>query len=520
MVDPMDYEEAIRILKAETRNVWLCPYLDQDRQPVPNMLAMQLLKDVRLGVYGKTLHSGVYLIDNANGSMPDVSQTLHEMSVSEFLFDQDGAEEPEEGLFILNGDSGIRLDITPITVECEGIEQHGLNASEVIVWACIAKLMDESEDKATSFFAAHYQPEQDVSVIEVNNGEITLHAKPEPIVTELVNASLTSMHVNHSFTIRKAAQGIVELAWAEQGTLKMVSRNNPNLRIHLKGNPESCAEYLAHKNANADYLARLWETARTLATDTDKHVLTHGNTAYVSTRTILRELTRSNAGFNNEAARKDSEFHKLVRDGLKAWSSTQIAVYDEKGSLRFLDYALKASYYEEAKDPQGNVIKDVWAFDIDVRTNHLWALEEVATASRNVPLLEGVTLKRQNAWIPQLLIGDIVSEIRSHLYPKRGKGVKSHIVKRRWHPNGDVNPNAPKSIFERAEPKVGGDISRKVQQRIIRDIQEQLEAVAKSEAKNAKPVYLTAISSRDGKKLGMLEVTGSKTYRKPSFDIS
>lgn len=520
MVEPMDREEANQALRDEAPNVWFCPSTDKDRQPVPGMLAVQLLKDVRLAIYNKTIHAGMYFMENADGSRPDVSQTLHKMEVKEFLFDNEDAEELEEGVFIVHGDSGIKLDITPIEVECEGIEPHRLNQSEVLVWSCIHKFEEESEEKAISFFLAHYQPDPEKSVTEIKDGEITLHAKPDIVKAKTIGAVLGTMPINHSFVIKKAAQGITELPWTEQGTLKMVSRGNPNLRIHLKGNPESVTEYLAHPNANADYLARIWETARALAADESKHEMTQGNTVYVSTRTILRELTRTSEGINNEAAKKDSKFHALVRDGLKAWSSTQIAVYDDKGNLNFLDYALKASYREKIKDAQGNEIRDVWAFDKKISANQLWALEEVAIASRNVPLMEGVALNRKNAWIPHMLEGDIISEIRGCLYPKRGKGVREHTAKRRWFPNGNEDPNAPKSIFERAEPRTGGDITRKVQQRIIRDIQEQLEALAKSEAKDERPIYLTATSSRDGRKLGMLEVTGSKTYRKPSFDIS
>ena len=324
---------------------------------------------------------------------------------------------------------------------------------------------------------------------------------------------LKKMPINHSFDM-KVLEGFEHIAYGKSGgAFTLQTKSGTEQKTVLSAPTEICRDFIANDGANWEYAARIAAVVHELIRKPQAAAMKTDGRVWVSTNTIVKELTRTAQGTNTYATR-DKAFRKLVMGGLKALSSAQLSSYDASGKLQFMGYLLQAEYLAEAKDAAGNTIKDIWGFSVDKEALAFALFTEKSTV--NAPLLDMKPLKKSNAWIVQALRGDVLSEIRAKLYPKRGKGVKQYTAKRDWV-----------EVFESADVKADGNIRSSVKQRIVNDFEEQLRALAVNEKNAEKPIYLEARATRDaqrGKGGGAwlkLEVTGHKTFsNKYRIDLS
>ena len=336
--------------------------------------------------------------------------------------------------------------------------------------------------------------------------------QPETTIKALTKP-LDNMPINHSFAM-KVLEGFEDIPYGDgSGTFTLEAKKGTGQKTVLSATPEACRDFIANDGANWEYAARIAAVVYELIRKPEAAAMKTEGRVWVTTNTIVKELTRTAQGVNTYAAR-DKAFRKLVMDGLKALSSAQLSSYDASGNLQFMGYLLQAEYLAEAKDAAGNTIKDIWGFSVDKEALAFALFTEKSTV--NAPLLDMKPMKKSNAWIVQALRGDVLSEIRAKLYPKRGKGVKQYTAKRDWV-----------EVFKSADVKADGDIRSSVKQRIVNDFEEQLRALAVNEKNADKPIYLEARATRDaqrGKGGGAwlkLEVTGHKTFsNKYRIDLS
>ena len=321
---------------------------------------------------------------------------------------------------------------------------------------------------------------------------------------------LEKMPINHSFDM-KVLEGFEHIAFGEgDGEFTLQAKSGTEQKTVLSAPTTTCRDFIANEGANWEYAARIAAVVYELIRKPEAAAMRTDGRVWVSTKTIVKELTRTAKGVNTYATR-DKAFRKLVMDGLKALSSAQISSYDASGNLQFMGYLLQAEYLAEAKDAAGNTIKDIWGFSVDKEALAFAVFTKCNTA--NTPLLNTRPLNRNNAWIVQALRGDILSEIRAKLYPKRGTGLKEYTARRSWS-----------DIFDSAEVTADGNLSYRVKRRIVTDFEEQLKAFAEIERNAEKPIYIEAKSTRDARRgTGggawiSLDVTGHKTFKR-SYQI-
>ena len=377
----------------------------------------------------------------------------------------------------------------------EQAEQLRLEAIE----ACNSLLEGEAEEEELQE-KLHALTARLKQLEEERNKTVTTLTKP-----------LKKMPINHSFDM-KVLEGFEHIAYGEgDGVFALQAKSGTKQKTVLSAPPKLCRDFIANNGANWEYAARIAAVVYELIRKPEAAAMKTDGRVWVSTNTIVKELTRTAQGTNTYATR-DTAFRQLVIDGLSALSSAQIASYDTQGKLQFRGYLLQAEYLAEAKDAAGNTIKDVWGFNTGKDAVAFATFTKCNTA--NTPLLNTKPLNRNNAWIVQALKGDILSEIRAKLYPKRGKGLKEYTAKRSWS-----------DIFDSAEVTADGNLSYRVKRRIVTDFEEQLKAFAEIERKAGKPIYIEAKSTRDAQRgtgdgaWVSLEVTGHKTFKK-SYQIS
>ena len=376
----------------------------------------------------------------------------------------------------------------------EQAEQLRLEAIE----ACDSLLKGEAEEEQLQE-KLHALTARLKQLEEERNKTVTTLTKP-----------LEKMPINYSFDM-KVLEGFEHIAYGEGGgvfTLQAKSRTDQ--KTVLSAPPKLCRDFIANDGANWEYAARIAAVVYELIRKPEAAAMKTDGRVWVSTSTIAKELTRTAEGANTYAAHNEA-FRKLVMDGLRALSSAQISSHDASGNLQFMGYLLQAEYLAEAKDAAGNTIKDIWGFSVDKEALAFAVFTEKSTV--NAPLLNMKPLNKKNAWIVQALRGDVLSEIRAKLYPKRGTGLKEYTARRSWS-----------DIFDSAKVTADGNLSYRVKRRIVIDFEEQLKAFAEIECKAEKPIYIEAKSTRDpqrgtgGGAWISLEVTGHKTF-KGSYQI-
>lgn len=326
---------------------------------------------------------------------------------------------------------------------------------------------------------------------------------------QTVTGALGKMPTIHDFSIR-ALKGLEEIAYSNEGRFVLWAKNGTRQNVVLKANPHSCSQFIANKNANWQYASRITAIVCECIRANKGIAYETGGRVWITTNTIARELTRTEEGVNSGATRNAS-FTSMINDCLEALSSAQIQMTDAGGNLCFMGYLFNAVYVSEAVDNCGNRIKDVWGFSIDAKDLSFAMFSERGTTKRKY--LAAPPMNPKNAWIVQVFQGDILSEIRNKLYPKRGKGLKEYTATRQWE-----------DIFKAANVKADGNISSHARKSLVEECQDKLIACAKNERDNPQPIYIEAKSIRDasrGRGKGAWEslvVTGHKNLKK-SYEI-
>ena len=383
-------------------------------------------------------------------------------------------------------------------------EELRANGNPAVIWLIDRKKEVDGLNPEIDHAIAAFETRLKRLLEETEQPETTIKALTRP---------LDNMPINHSFAM-KVLEGFEDIPYGDgSGTFTLEAKKGTGQKTVLSATPEACRDFIANDGANWEYAARIAAVVYELIRKPEAAAMKTEGRVWVTTNTIVKELTRTARGVNAHATR-DKAFRKLVMDGLKALSSAQISSYDASGNLQFMGYLLQAEYLAEAKDAAGNTIKDIWGFSVDKEALAFAVFTEKSTV--NAPLLDMKPMKKSNAWIVQALRGDVLSEIRAKLYPKRGKGVKQYTAKRDWV-----------EVFKIADVKADGDIRSSVKQRIVNDFEEQLRALAVNEKNADKLIYLEARATRDarrGKGGGAwlkLEVTGHKTFsNKYRIDLS
>lgn len=304
--------------------------------------------------------------------------------------------------------------------------------------------------------------------------EVSFIENDAPVNKSVNTNGLDRMYIDHSFEI-KALRGLEEIAFHDDGvfTICPKSSNSPYSKLELRAYPDSCREFLANKGANYLYATVLGQTVYRLVKENKKAVSDFDGRIWIPTSTIIKEMTRTQYGTNQSAHRNESTRDKVM-DTLLALSSSQLRGYDKKNQIVFSEYILRASYYRKIKDDCGNILKDVWGFPKDL--SGLFARTEEHTRSHNLLPIE--PLHENEIWISQL-VGDMVSEVRAHLYSNLKEEI--YCAKRSWL-----------DIFVSADPLCNRDLDYKVKNRVANDIEKIINAYANEACLESKPVNIWA----------------------------
>ena len=492
-----DSERAIKLLYTALKN-----HFRQIQQR--DFVALQLQHDIKIlssDNRSYTLHKGFYAIQNIDNILNSILFILHPISIETELGE---TEELEDGTIIEKARQGepssqIKLEfaLKPIL-----ISDNQITLATVCAWAALNDALETSNTEVAQLITH-----------EIFKDTVQIRYKEEFETINAITKPLDKKPIIYNFAT-KGLKGIEDIAFGEgDGTYTLTAKNNERQRVELRANPKACRDYIANDGANWEYVALIIAIIYRLIDTPEAATMRTNGRVWITTNTILKELTRTAQGFNENAPR-DKKFKQIVIDCLKMLSSLQITSYDACGKLQFMGYILQVEYLAEAKDKAGNIIKDIWGFNTDKDSLQYAAL--TAESTKNTPLLhlERSSLNRKNAWIPQVIRADILSEIRTHMYPKRGKGCKDYTATRSWN-----------EIFKSAEVKADGNISSRRKETIIRDFEEQLKAYAEFERNEKEHIYIEAHSVRDGgrgKGRGAWEklvIIGHKTYKKYSIDL-
>ena len=503
---------------AEAFTEALKEYLEPAANVFPMASAIRLKKPITFFTLHVTLNEGnvLYLINDEVEKQPIeecLIYSLAKFDVTDFptpeelkAMEENGEVEivEENGMTRVipkNQEVKLSMEIAFEKVYIKGDEQP-LRYGTLLLWAAITEAHEKGDTERIQ------------AILQKAYGGRITYKQTEPETTiKALTRPLDNMPINHSFAM-KVLEGFEDIPYGDgSGTFTLEAKKGTGQKTVLSATPEACRDFIANDGANWEYAARIAAVVYELIRKPEAAAMKTEGRVWVTTNTIVKELTRTAQGVNTYAAR-DKAFRKLVMDGLKALSSAQISSYDASGNLQFMGYLLQAEYLAEAKDAAGNTIKDIWGFSVDKEALAFAVFTEKSTV--NAPLLDMKPMKKSNAWIVQALRGDVLSEIRAKLYPKRGKGVKQYTAKRDWV-----------EVFKSADVKADGDIRSSVKQRIVNDFEEQLRALAVNEKNADKPIYLEARATRDarrGKGGGAwlkLEVTGHKTFsNKYRIDLS
>lgn len=493
---------------------------------MPGFREMELDTEVKLHQWRVTMHKGLYFVANEDSDMPgsvkryldDPSEglVLYTASISateeelkglvtayEITEEVDNQGNKDQAVSIRGTEEqaqklGLSFEMKPVTVS----DGHKVTMNELGVWLAI-KDAKEAKDEAA---------------LECIHEAMFERLAPEPTeelpapTVNPINRALSTMPIDHSFAL-KVLQGIEQIAYSGKGQFELTShKKGSKERTVLNITPEKCMDYIAHDNANWELCGRIVATVHNLLKQPEAIAKAEGGRAWITTATIIKELTRTAKGTNSKLT-SNAEFKATVNDALAALSHASIETFDAKGKRIFLGSVFHCEYLETIKDKAGNVIYDAWSFDI-TNEGTAWALFAEASTS-NTALLDIPPLKATNAWMPQFIDGTIMSALRAKLYPAHGKGLKQFTYKTSWN-----------SIFDSADVKADGNIRPDVKKRIVKDFEAILTARAKTLAKEeSKPIWIQAKSTRDGSKgrgkgaWENLEVTGYRTMRKLEIDL-
>ena len=495
-----DYEKAVSLLIGAFES-----YFEPWRNS-GNFLVLKLKKDIKFAQHNKsyTAHSGIYSIRTEASAKDDLLAVLNGVLLVAQILNIEGLDIDKEELERAGqttsseeGELKLKFAFEPVT---DG--KNEMTLANMCAWAALNDALETSDTEAAQLIAH-----------ELFNDTVQIHFKEELETINAITKPLDKKPIIYDFAT-KGLRGIENIAFGEgDGTYTITAKNNERQKVELRANPKACRDYIANDGANWEYVALIIAIIYRLIDTPEAAAMRTNGRVWITTNTILKELTRTAEGVNENAPR-DKKFKQIVIDCLKMLSSLQITSYDAGGKLQFMGYILQVEYLAEAKDKAGNIIKDIWGFNTD--KNAIQYATLTAESTKNTPLLrlERGSLNRKNAWILQVIRGDILSEIRAHMYPKRGKGCKDYTASRSWD-----------EIFKSAEIKADGNISSRRKETIVKDFEEQLKAYAQLERNEQEHIYIEAHSVRDGgrgKGRGAWEkliVTGHKTYKKYAINL-
>lgn len=303
--------------------------------------------------------------------------------------------------------------------------------------------------------------------VEDNTGKETPQANALTPVS-IYPGHLSSMHIDHSF-VTKALQGIEYIAYNPQSegvyTLLPKTKNSPYSKVEFMAIQAQCQRFLENKEANYLYAIKVGTTIYRLLQQPEAISCVQQGRVWLSVSTIIKGMTQTKEGHNSKAHRNETT-RKKVNDAISMLATGQIVAYDKKGDKSFSSYILVANYCAEITDKAGNKIKDVWGFPCDMTG----LFEYTEDMTRNFELLEHPAFRDNEIWMSQY-IGNIISELRNALYPSKGKGAKTHMLKRNWD-----------EIYQLADPSTKTSPRPKVKERIAKDLETMLESFAKQEA--------------------------------------
>jgi hypothetical protein len=494
---------------------------------MPGFREMELNTEVKLHQWRVTMHKGLYFVADADSDMPgsvkryqnDPSEglVLYTASVSateeelkglvtdyEVTEEVDNQGNKDQAVSIRGTKEqaqklGLSFEMKPVTVS----DGHKVTMNELGVWLAIKDAKDTKDEAALECIHE--------AMFERLAPEPT-EEQPAPPSINPINHALSTMPIDHSFAL-KVLQGIEQIAYSGKGQYELASRKaGSKERTVLNIAPDKCSNYIAHANANWELCGRIVATVHKLLKQPKAIAKSNGGRAWITTATIIKELTRTAKGTNSKLPTND-EFKKTVDDALAVLSNAQIEAFNAKGERIFLGSVFHCEYLKKIKDEAGNIIGGAWSFDT-TNEGTAWAVFAEQGTS-NTALLDIPPLKATSAWMPQFIDGTIMSTLRAKLYPAHGKGLKQFTYKASWN-----------SIFDSADVKADGNIRPDVKKRIVKDFEAILMARAKTLAKEEdKPIWLHAKSTRDGSKgrgkgaWETLEVTGFRTMRKLEIDL-
>ena len=493
---------------------------------MPGFREMELDTEVKLHQWRITMHKGLYFVADEDSNMPgSVKRNLDDPSEGLVLYTASASVTEEELKelvtdYVITNEVddqgskdqavsikgtkeqaqklGLRFEMKPVTVS----DGHKITLNELGVWLAIKDAKEAKDEEA----------------LKLLHEEMFERLAPEPTeelpapTVNPINRALSTMPIDHSFAL-KVLQGIEQIAYSGKGQFELTPRKKGSKeRIVLNITPEYCSKYIAHDNANWELCGRIVATVHKLLKQPEAIAKAEGGRAWITTATIIKELTRTANGTNSKLT-KNKDYKNTVNDALAVLSHASIEAFDAEGERKFLGSVFHCEYLKVVKDKAGNVIQNAWSFDT-TSEGTAWAVFAEASTS-NTALLDIPPLKATNAWMPQFIDGTIVSALHAKLYPSRGKGPKQFTYKVSWN-----------SIFDSADVKADGDIRADVKKRIVKDFEAILIARAKTLANDKdKPIWIHAKSNRDGSRgrgkgtWETLEVTGFRTLKKLEINL-
>lgn len=387
----------------------------------------------------------------------------------------------------------------------QGKYNHNLTLGELAAAAIIQDLTEEIQALTNKAEIEFHKAKIDF----ITNTYLFASKEDQGAYPEAVYTNKLDKTTFTNALIGKCFKGVEEMAKGKYVTGKYtLTPKNSNTKSdtgYFFCNPDQCIELMANKDASALFLKRVLSVIVNLLKQCVlekrnlEEVITDGSIVYITTNTILKEITRTEQGVSPEIKRSQSSI-KLINDAIRVLDSSQFEAHDYKGKMIFHDKFIDIAGYRDRYTYKGQILNHVWGFNISTLENKL--TQEMLKKSTTQKRLDIAPMRIGEAWIDEYLNSDLLSRGLTVLKKSKDKP-REATVKESWS-----------SIFAKGKPTKKA-LPAKTKQTIINNLQKHLRAIAKVKAdSNKNPVFIKARTTRkkDGRGRGKGSLQNLELY--------
>lgn len=521
--------------------------------PVPGFIALTVDADVPMqvpvfynGGFGHmnlTVHKGMYFIDKSDndGGLGKLEKEggwcwLYTMELSSVKVsrkqvtpdldatEEDGAAVDQNGVVFSGEDTKVAGTATMRPYRTK-YREAPITHQEVLLFTHIMDLRAEGKDEEADRLIRESYHYNVAANTKPDAGEFKAD-EPLPPTVKVYAEPLEDFTSDHSYAsqvLRKLEDVVFDSDHEnEDGVYVLSSDGNPDAlpRVEWRTAPRDVTDFYTSKHAS-------WSLALRIRTTVAELIRRGGDTCvdgvvWVTTATIIRELTRTESGTSSNAP-YDAEFKATVNNCLNMLTAGRVRHYNKHGKMTVNAPFLIGAYSETARDTKGHVYHDVWGFQADGDGTKYHT--QIGRYLTHYPLLDpSVTtgkdagVRPQWVWVESYVYDHVISIIRRSVYrpvkkgdplPDRGRVEEcwSDIFTRSGMDPAEMNSNTKQSIVEAVD--------------------RTLRAAVIAQARDPRPLYIQARSKRNAStgrgagEWGKLIVTGyrDREGHKPSVNL-